>query len=343
MLHKQAAKDLRILSTLVLCLFCALPATCQDTVTVAGRVRTDTGQTIPFGVTVRLETGEGIFVGERPANSNGEFEFEGVRKTLHRLTVTGEGFQPAERDLDVGFAATRMDVYIYLTTLNKTRIDRASLPGLTDEAAPKNARKEYEGGLKALRRHDLASAQTHFKKAVEEYPCYARAQADLAFVLKSVRLFVGAEEALRKAIACDPGFADAYTELGWFLNSRKRYSESAAILQEGLRRAPAAWQFYYQLGAAYMGLGQYEKAEEGFLKARSMAATPLPDLNVKLADVYLKEGAFDKAYAELEQYLQANPEGRFATKTREVMKRLVTSGLLTAAQGQTVPHQPEKP
>ena len=74
-----------------------------------------------------------------------------------------------------------------------------------------------------------------------------------------------------------------------------------------------------------------------------MMPAPTPDLHVKLADVYLKEGAFDKAYSEMDQYLQADPEGRFAAKTREVMKRLETSGLLTTARGESASHPSEKP
>jgi len=52
---------------------------------------------------------------------------------------------------------------------------------------------------------------------------------------------------------------------------------------------------------------------------------------VKLADVYLKKNAFDKAYSEMESYLRAEPSGRFAVKVRELMKQLESAGLVDAA------------
>jgi len=140
-----------------------------------------------------------------------------------------------------------------------------------------------------------------------------------------------AEAALKKAIECDPDFVDAYSQLGWLFNGGKRFSESARVLQEGLRHSPSAWQFYYQLGIAHYGLGDYNRAEEEYLKAESLNPEPPAEIHVKLADVYLKKSAFDKAHSEMESYLHAEPGGRFAVKVRELMKQLESAGLVDAA------------
>ena len=166
---------------------------------------------------------------------------------------------------------------------------------------------------------------------MEEYPCYARAQTDLALALTTQRDRPHAEAALKKAIECDPDFVDAYSQLGWLFNGGKRFSESAVVLQEGLRRSPRAWQFYYQLGIAHYGLGDYNRAEEEYLKAESLNPEPPAEIHVKLADVYLKKSAFDKAHSEMESYLHAEPGGRFAVKVRELMKQLESAGLVRAA------------
>jgi tetratricopeptide (TPR) repeat protein len=321
-----------VLGLAMLCLCCALPAQGQQTVDIRGQVQTNEGRVIPFGITVRLETGEGMLVGQRPANSNGQFEFENIQKTPHRVIITADGFEPVQRDLDLGRAANEVYLNIFLTPLSKTKTNPEVLPSRTDQQAPKDARKEHERGLEALKHNKLSQAQTHFEKAVEVYPCYARALTDLALVQSARGDNPSAEKALRKAVECDPDFIDAYAQLGWVLNAEKKYSDSLAVLQEGVRRSPASWQFYFQLGVADYGLGQYSKAEEEYLKARSLLKTPSPELYVKLADVYLKERAFNKAYTEMQGYLRAEPEGRFAPKIRELIKRMESAGLLSASQ-----------
>jgi tetratricopeptide (TPR) repeat protein len=112
------------------------------------------------------------------------------------------------------------------------------------------------------------------------------------------------------------------------------------VLQEGLRRSPGAWQFYYQLAIAQFGLKQYSEAEQQFLKVQSLNSNAPADLRVKLADVYLKEGAYDKAYAQMQAYLKAEPNGRFAAKVKTIMRQMESSGALGAPPTQAAQPPP---
>ena len=87
---------------------------------------------------------------------------------------------------------------------------------------------------------------SHLRKAVEEYPCYVRAQTDLALALNQKQQLSGSEAALRKAMECDPDYLDTYNELGQLYFNEKKYAESQAVLQQGLRRSPQSWQFYFK-------------------------------------------------------------------------------------------------
>lgn len=311
-------------------LLAPVPAACQQTVDLAGQVVTDTGQTIRSGVMITLETDEGERAAQTPADTAGRFELHNLRKLRYRLTVTAEGFEPWQQELDLGRGAVQYTIKISLTPLKKVKEIPAPAPALTDDQAPKTARKEYERGVHALAARKLDEAHTHLEKAVAEFPCYARAQTDLAVILTEQRQGQSAEAALRKAVQCDPGFADAYTQLGQLLNAEKKFAESAELLQDGLRRSPGAWQFYYQLAIAHFGLKQYSQAEEEYLRVQSLNPNPPADLHVKLADVYLKENAYDKAYAQMQAYLQAEPEGRFAAKIKAIMRQMESSGALRA-------------
>jgi tetratricopeptide (TPR) repeat protein len=258
----------------------------------------------------------------------------------YRLIVTAEGFETWQQEIDLGEGANEYIVRITLSPLNKVKEIAALAPALTDAQAPKTARKEYEKGSRALAARQFDEARTHLEKALSEFPCYARAQTDLAVVLTERRDLQGAEAALRKAMECDPGFPDAYTQLGQLLNAEKKFAESADLLQDGLRRSPGAWQFYYQLATAHYGLKQYSQAEEEYLKVQSLNPNAPAELHVKLADVYFKENAYDKAYAEMQAYLRAEPDGRFAAKIKGIMRQMESSGAVGAPAGKVAQQPP---
>ena len=309
-----------------LALFISLPGLAQQKADIQGRVLTDHGVAVK-SATVRLETDDGELVADQPVSTAGEFYFRFIPKRNYQLIVTSEGFQQYRERLNLGEGATEYNVTVNLTPLSKGPAV-AETPSLTDTQAPSEARREYGKGAKALGSHKLGDARKHLEAAVSGYPCYARAQTDLAMVLSEQKDFKGAEDALRKSISCDPGFVDGHLELGGLLNAERRFGEADTVLEQGARQAPASWQFCYQIGIAQYGLKNYETAEQEFVKAGSLTPNPPAELKVKLADVYLKESAFAKAYAAMEDYLKAKPDGRLAPRIRELMKQMESSGVL---------------
>ena len=291
---------------------------------IKGRVSSaEDGHNIP-NATVRLETEEGDLVFERPTASDGQFEVMNLSKLVYRLTVSADGYLTYHEPLDLSRSPQRAIVSVMLSP--STKEEPVAQPSRTDAAASKAARQEYQKGARAVATNQLDEAAAHFQKAVDEYPCYARAQTLLALAFIRHREVAQAEAALRKAIACDADFLKAYLDLGELLNLEKRYDESEAVLGEGLRRLPGFWKFHYQLGIADYGQREWAKAEGDFLKAVSLNPTAPADLHVKLADVYSKEGAYDKAYSEMVEYLRLEPQGRFAPRIREVMQQMRTTG-----------------
>jgi tetratricopeptide (TPR) repeat protein len=307
------------------------PAAAQQDAQIYGRVRTDQGVVLTSGCIVRLETDEEHeLFGEQPVNTAGEFYFLHIPKRRYVLTVTAEGFETYRVEIDFNQGASQYNVNVTLTPAHKMAQAKSAPPALSDAQAPKEARREYEKAEKALAARKLGEAREHLVKAVEQYPCYARAQTDLGAVYSQQKDYAKAEAALRKSLACDPGYVDASVELGQLLNAEKRFSEAVPVLEQATRLSPGSWQFYYELGTAHYGLKQYRAAESEFLKAQSLNSSLSSAVNVKLADVYLKEGAYDKAYAKMQEYLKAEPQGRFAPHIREIMKQMESSGVLTA-------------
>lgn len=313
----------------------------QASVTLGGWVRGDYGQSLPRNVTVRLETNEGDVGGSQPVNTSGYFEFVGLAKTFYHLTVTAAGFQRYEQDVDLRSVGDKLVINVQLSPASKSASDtRPVSSSFTDNNASKKARQEYEKGARAAREGKLSAAQAHFDKSIEEYPCYARAQTDLAVVLSARHQLPESEAALKKALRCDPDYLDPYNELGQLYYNEKRYRESEAVLQEGLRRSPGSWQFYYQLGANAYRLGQYGDAEQEYLKAESLSSSLPAEIHVKLADVYLRERAYNKAYAEMHAYVVAEPSGPLAPKLKQVMRQMEADRVVTPASSTAVQSLP---
>lgn len=269
---------------------------------------------------VRLDSEEGKQIWESGLDERGRYALIGLKRGVYQLVVTADGYETSRETIDLTRAPTHMIVDVTMTPLDKG--PAGPPPSLTDAQAPRKARKEYERGVKALAAHRVPDAKAHFAKAVKDYPCYARAQTAQALSLVSDRDLKGAEAALKKAIQCDAGFTSAYLKLGELYNAELRFKESAQVLESGLRQDPGSWKFHYYLGAAYYGLATYAKAEEEYLRSESLTPPAPPDVHVKLADVYSKEREFGRAYGEMRAYLAADPNGRFAEKVREVMKRM---------------------
>jgi tetratricopeptide (TPR) repeat protein len=304
----------------------ALPLLSQGrTVRVEGTVRTEAGQIPDVGVIVRIETEDGELAAQSPATSSGAFLFEDVVKKVCRLIVTADGFETFQQTLDLTRTGNTAVVTVNLIPARKTKLP-VVLTALSDAKASKSAQKEYEKGDIALTARKLDEARTHLEKAVSEYPCYARAQTELATVLAEKQKMADAEAAAKKARDCDPDFVEAYLQLGMILNNEKKFGESETALQEGIRRAPARWEFYYQLAAAHYGHGQFSKADDDCQRVLSLNPTPPPEFRVRLADIYLKERLYEKAYAEMQVYLKAEPNGRFAQKVKNIMQQMQAAG-----------------
>ncbi len=339
----RAPAKLGILLFLILLLTGSSHLTAQQTVDVEGRVAVERGQSAVAGATVRLENAEGMMIQQAFTSSSGQFSFSGLRKIAYRLEITAEGFQPYQQDLDLGVTAGTVVLSISLVPLGERKAQTAVGSALTDETAPKKARKEFEKGERALAAKNPEEARGHFEKAVTEYPCYARAQTSLAAALTALKDYSAAKNALRKAIECDPGFPDSSLLLGQMLNVERNFAESEKVLQEGVRLSPGAWQFYFEMGVTHFGLGQYAKAQEDYSKVLSLNSTPPAEFHVKFADLYVREGAYDKAYSEMDAYLHAEPNGRFAPKIRDIMRQMEAAGVLHPAQAKATTTTATKP
>lgn len=313
------------------------PTTAQTMLTLSGTVTTNDGLVIPSGVTVSLETLEGTPVAQQSADNNGQFSFEGLRVMNYTLTVRCKGFKTHTQEIQLRFGTNMSNVNVYLSPLNGKKVAKHA-PLLSDESASKKSVKYFEKGERAFQRKKLGDAEKFFREAVNDSPCYARAWGELALVAVEDNRLKDAEAHFHKAIQCDGQFLDAYAGLAQLYKDEKRYPEAETVLQLGIQRSPATWQFYDRLGLLHYVMRKYKKSEGDFLQVLSLNPEAPPDVDAHLANAYLKEKNYDKAYSEMMKYMRADPTGRFAPSIKRVVKVMETHNLVSPALLQAGDH-----
>jgi len=333
----------RLALPVILTTLCSVPAIGQTdraihedlglpvgTRTIQGEVRMTDHKPLPSDTKVRLQQTDGRPPAEERVDSSGKFEFGELTRTAYRLTVTAEGYQTVIETIDMTFGVTQQCVVQLVPIVTKT----PPPPGaVTDLAAPKRARREFERGSRELEGGKLEAARKYLEKAVAEDPCYARAQTALGVTLTRQQQWAEAEAAFRKSIKCDGGFLEGYVQLALLLRGQEKYEECSATVAQALRLFPNEWRLHYQLGKAKQSLGDYATAEQEYLKARALNATPPPGIHLQLAVLYRSWKKYDSAQAEMEAYLRADPNGEFAELTRKMLRDLQASGLVSSVPG----------
>lgn len=328
-----------LLSRAILCrvlvLMLAVPlvwssALAQIRLSLSGRVTTNQGVVIPSGVTVTLETDEGTPVAQQSADSSGQFSFEGLRVRNYTLTVTCKGFEPYTKDIQLGFGANLSNVNVYLNPLNPIKASKPA-PLLSDLSASKKSVNSFEKGERALQRKRLGNARKFFEEAVTDSPCYARAWGEMALVDVEQKQFKDAERNFHKSIECDGQYLDAYSGLAELYKDEGRVPDAEAVLRLGIQRSPATWQFYDRLGLLHYSMKEFSKSEDDFQHALVINPGAPPDVHAHLANAYLKEEKFDKAYRQMMEYTELDPNGRFAPSIKRVAKVLEDHKLVSPA------------
>jgi len=307
-------------------------------ITLHGQVQTKDGRGISQGVMVSLQTSDGAPVATRQPDWNGNFEFVGLSATIYTLSAKAEKFQPFQQTLDFTDARVTYHTFnIVLTPPDKPAVNLAALPSLTDQAAPKSARKELEKGTRAWRENKPTEARKYLEKAIEEYPCYARAHAALAEIELAAHDTASAEAGYKRAIHCDGTYSDAFYQLAQLYMEERKPAASETILREALRLSPNAWLFHYQLGNAQLLLGKSREASEDFLTAQSLHPDMPAEFHIKLANSYLKMAEDSKALTEIDTYLRLSPQGPYAASAKKVAEKLRSRGINDAVPRTEMP------
>jgi tetratricopeptide (TPR) repeat protein len=182
----------------------------------------------------------------------------------------------------------------------------------TSLMAPKDAKKAYENGMKALEKNKTVDAAKEFEKAVAVYPKYADAWVSLAKIRVQQQSPGPARDALLKAVEADNKLATAYMELGMLAANESQWADAAQYLDTALRLDPQHFpQAWFVDAAANFNLKRWDMAEKSAREAMKVDPKHTnPRANLLLGLALLQKQQYKEAAGELRSYLQYQPDAK---------------------------------
>jgi tetratricopeptide (TPR) repeat protein len=193
----------------------------------------------------------------------------------------------------------------------------------TSLAAPKEAKKAYENGIKEMRKKDAnpEKAVKEFEKAVADYPQYASAWSALGTLRLAKKDEEGAVEAFEKSLEADPKYLNPYEPLVKLHLYASRWEPAMALSDQALRLNPHMTQMHYFKTVALYNAGNLEEAEKAALAVQQgRDAAQFPQTHHILGMIQSQKGNFNGAATEYRTYLAAQPTGPVS----EDLKRRLT-------------------
>ncbi|HEY6273287.1 MAG TPA: tetratricopeptide repeat protein [Terriglobales bacterium] len=289
---------------------------------ISGSVRSADGQ--PIG-NVRVELrdgGTGSIVTSAYTGVGGNFEFQQVPQGNYDV-VASEGAEQAEERVESNSMNSIVDLRLPSTHNNSNANDGMGKSSISvaQYRVPEAAREELRKAREASVKDERDKAQQHLAKALDLAPNYADALTLRAIYKLDARDIDSAIEDLNRAIQNDANCAMAYMALGSAFNMQSKFDDALRTLERAESLAPDAWQAYFEMGRAYAGKNDFEAAVHSLDRAQALAPAEYPLIRLVRANALLGLNKYGDAAAELETYLNKNPNGPDAEQAQRMLAR----------------------
>jgi tetratricopeptide (TPR) repeat protein len=199
----------------------------------------------------------------------------------------------------------------------------ANVEGLTISAtsalAPKDARKDYEKGLEALKKNKTEEAQKDFEKSVELYPKYASAWFELGKIHEQANQLDDARKAYTQATEADSKYINPYERLFMLAFKDSKWQEvsdeSDHVIHLNPYDFPSA---YFYNAMANLRLNKLDLAEKSAREAVKLDSKgENPRVNYVLGVILANKQDFTGAAECIRAYLKAVPNDPDNEKIRQ--------------------------
>jgi tetratricopeptide (TPR) repeat protein len=208
--------------------------------------------------------------------------------------------------------------------LHKMGNVEGSVISATTAAAPKNATKEYEKGLDAIKKGKVDDAVQAFNRAVALYPEFAAAWFELGKLQVSRQQLAEARKSFEAALKAEPKFISPYLQLSQLDFKAKNWQGLADVTGRLLQLDAVDFpQQYYYNGLANYTLQRMEPAEKSLRETVKLdTQNHFPMTYQFLAAILVKKNDLNGAVEELRNYLKFAPAAPDAESVRRQLYQL---------------------
>jgi Tfp pilus assembly protein PilF len=235
----------------------------------------------------------------------GTFEFHGVAPGSYQLRVTGAGgvIVHEESVLITGAYQNLLVQVPNKPTAGKSTEATVSIRQLQHKV-PGEAQKEFDKGQSASTKGNEPNALEHFHKAVAIDPGFAEAFNGLGATYAALGQLEQAADQFQKAIDLVPDHPLALANLSIVLCKLEHYHEASQVARRALKFNPTVMKIHYVLGVALAAEG-VDKAEA--LDNFERAASEIPKAHLLAARILIESDRRDDAVKQVEEYLRSSP------------------------------------
>ena len=200
------------------------------------------------------------------------------------------------------------------------KVEGASISA-TSLKAPRDAKKAFERGQNLLKKGNKAEAAGEFSKAIQLYPMYAEALAQLGDIYANQGRNEEAKKLYGQAVEGDPRFLPPYFGLAQLAAREKDWKAVAEL--SGRALALNAYEYpvaYLFDAAANYNLHNFDRAEKSARAGQRLDSQHrLPRIDFILANVLMQRGDYAGAAEQLRSFLNHAPPGAEADEARGML------------------------
>jgi|SRR5262245_48079659 len=297
---------------------------------IRGKIFLPSGTLPDQRMRVVLELSTGGIVNEIFSDSVGNFEFRSLPNGTYKIVVPSDGrpFEPGQEVVELYGNFTRtFTTQIYLKEKGEVTVkSKEKIVSVADlQEVPKDAKKNFDNGMKRARENKPEEAARSFQEAVRIFPEYQAAFNKLGEQLRALNKAAEAQAAFEKAVAINPKFALPHINLGLLMVEQKRYDEAIAALENGVKADDTFPVTHFKLGEALMHKQppDYDRAEKELTRALELGKKEFAaPVRLHLFNLYVRRQRLDKAAEQLEAYLKEAPNAPEAEEVRLRLARL---------------------
>ncbi len=204
----------------------------------------------------------------------------------------------------------------------------------SDDAIPKNARKDAKHAVDALKSANYKEAQSRLDKVYKAAPSSAQINFLYGYLFMQLKNLDKAEAYLSRAASLDPRRVQTLTLLGRVQLQREHYEDARKTLEQAVGANSQDWIAHNLLADAYLRQKEYEKAREQAQLAIDEGKSAASAAQLTLGQALANVGRDREGLQCLNTFLQTNRKNPVVPQVQALIAKIEKRDSGTAGNGE---------